>query len=153
MVVRIWVLRHLQLLWFCAPGLKFHYCQCHCVWCVSYTWLLDLRAEKSCVLRHVRGRRGEASRKPRSFSRVRTPAICALALIRAIRAPYSRVIRSQASFLLLMSLFLDSNVFIFGSTKLNKQQILLLRAGYLTRRQGIDRDIDTILATLLRKLW
>ena len=42
--------------------------------------LLDLRAEESCVLRHAKPSRfGEASRRPRTLSRVRTQAIGALA--------------------------------------------------------------------------
>ena len=47
---------------------------------VVLSTLLDLRAEESRVVRHVKPpRSGEASRRPRALSRVRTQAIGALA--------------------------------------------------------------------------
>ena len=49
----MWVLWRSLLLWSWAPGLRIHYCQCQCVGYMSYSRLLDLRAEESRVLRHV----------------------------------------------------------------------------------------------------
>ena len=49
-----WVLWRLQLLCSCEPGLRIRYCQCQCVGYVSYFRLLDLRAEASRVIRHVK---------------------------------------------------------------------------------------------------
>ena len=48
---------------------------------MSFSRLLDLRAEASRVVRHVKPPRyGEASRRPRALSQIRTQAIGALAL-------------------------------------------------------------------------
>ena len=37
-----------------AAMVTIHYCQCQCVWYLSYSLLLDLRAKESRVLRHVK---------------------------------------------------------------------------------------------------
>ena len=53
---------------------------CQCVGYMSLSGLLDLRAEESRIIRHVKPPRcGEASRRPHALSRVRTQAIGALA--------------------------------------------------------------------------
>ena len=57
---------------------------CQCVGYMSFFGLLDLRAEESRVLRHVKPPRcGEESRRPHALSRVRTQSIgaCAYSLI------------------------------------------------------------------------
>ena len=70
----------LWLLWSCAPGLRIQQCQCQCVGCTSFSRLLDLKAEESRVVGHVKSPRCvEASRRPRALNRVRTQAIGALA--------------------------------------------------------------------------
>ena len=53
---------------------------CQCVGYMSLSGLLGLRAEESRVIRHVKPPRcGEASRKPRALTRVRTQAFGGLA--------------------------------------------------------------------------
>ena len=53
---------------------------CQCVGYMSFYGLLDLRAEESRVVRHVKPPRcGEESSRPHALSRVRTQAIGALA--------------------------------------------------------------------------
>ena len=64
------------MVWSCTPGLRIWECQCQRVRYMSCLRLLDLRAEESRVLRHVKPPRcKEASRNPRSLSRGRTQAI------------------------------------------------------------------------------
>ena len=76
----VWVLWRLILLWSCAPSFRIHYCQCQCVGYMSYSRMLDLRADESRLVRHVKPpRSGGASKKPCAHSRVRSQAIGALA--------------------------------------------------------------------------
>ena len=57
---------------------------CQCVGYMSFSRLLDLRAEESRVVRHVKPPRyGEASKRPHALSRARTQAIDAL-----VQGPY-----------------------------------------------------------------
>ena len=59
---------------------KVHYRQCQCGGYISSSRLLDLRAEESRVIRHVKPLHcGEASRKPKALSWVQIQAIGALA--------------------------------------------------------------------------
>ena len=80
-----------------AAMVTIHYCQCQCVWYLSYSLLLDLRAEEIRVLRHlVPPRCSEKSKKPCSLSWDRTQAIGALAhgfTRRATGAPLRQIRR------------------------------------------------------------
>ena len=70
---------------FMAPNcsgtcLRIQYFQCQCAGHMTYSRLLDLKAEESRVLRHVKPPRyREASRKPRAVGRIRTQAVGTLA--------------------------------------------------------------------------
>ena len=68
--MHVWVFMALITTLVLRAGLRIHHCQRQCVGIhVVFSILLDLRAEESRVLRHVKPPRfGEASRKPNARS-------------------------------------------------------------------------------------
>ena len=124
---------------------------------VVLSTLLDLRAEESRVVRHVKPPRyGEASRRPRALSRVRTQAIGALAQgsyplsypSAQSRVPYITFKRNYREF----DIFLLSFVVSFRHRSVNTMSAILTLctgkrlAHELQANEYAERSIDCTLS-------